>query len=525
MSLANLSPCTQRVCSVHTTLDRRAPDAALRPQTRAPLQKPDPCPQGTDTARRLPQRRNESTMIIVNADAVEATAATLSAAEALEALAPAAASLTGAEAAALRAMCAAVATRDATKAQRLSSKRPPAPPPRTQTGSAVSELEAFLEQADLGRYADALVAAGCASVQRLRAASAEELKNLKDPRNGGRVLAVGALARLRRLLNGQESTTPAPVVSPQPEHALTGHLADLGLERFAPALARAGVATVAQLLSVDPKDLRNLVDPQTGQKVLAVGPYSKLRASLEKLRERAPAVVVSTPTSNDGLATFLEGAGLGRVAEALKRCGISTLQQLRDTPPATLKAAVDPQTGTKVLAVGPLSKLRAALREQDDVQVPAGIVFACSDGDAAAECLDRRLFAFPQTHVSIVKAILATPDRGASIRIFLWDAHAKRLHGIFRPDSREGDSADTPVDAGAFTSAPWTGVGPQGTAARTKFPVQLRVTPVRAFEPLPATLAGSVLAFERPGCAGAPAYDLTAEQVAHVSRLFMTRGA
>ena len=81
-------------------------------------------------------------MIIVNADAVEATAATLSAAEALEVLAPAANSLTGAEAAALRAMCAAVATRDAATAQRLSSKRPPAPPPRTQTGSAVSELEA-----------------------------------------------------------------------------------------------------------------------------------------------------------------------------------------------------------------------------------------------------------------------------------------------------------------------------------------------------------------------------------------------
>ena len=47
-------------------------------------------------------------MIIVNADAVEATATTLSAAEALEVLAPAANSLTGAEAAALRAMCAAV---------------------------------------------------------------------------------------------------------------------------------------------------------------------------------------------------------------------------------------------------------------------------------------------------------------------------------------------------------------------------------------------------------------------------------
>ena len=30
------------------------------------------------------------------------------------------------------------------------------------------------------------------------------------------------------------------------------------------------------------------MDPETNQKVLAVGPYSKLRASLEKLRESAP---------------------------------------------------------------------------------------------------------------------------------------------------------------------------------------------------------------------------------------------
>ena len=204
------------------------------------------------------------------------------------------------------------------------------------------------------------------------------------------------------------------------------------------------------------------------------------------------------------------------------------MQQLRDTPAAALRAAVDPQTGSRVLAVGPLSKLRAALREQESsADVPAGVVFAASDGDACAECLDRRLFAFPASHASVVKAILAIPDRGASIRVFLWDASRKRLHGIFRPDAAEGDSAENPVVPSAFTSAPWTGVAPPpGKAtAQTKFPCQLRVAPVRAFEPLPATLAGSVLQFERPGCQGAPAYDLTAEQVATVSRLFMTRGA
>ena len=76
--------------------------------------------------------------------------------------------------------------------------------------------------------------------------------------------------------------------------------------------------------------------------------------------------------------------------------------------------------------------------------MPAGVVFAASDGDACAECLDRRLFAFPASHSSIVKAILAAPDRGASIRVFLWDASRKRLHGIFRPDAAEGDSAENP---------------------------------------------------------------------------------
>ena len=228
-------------------------------------------------------------MIIVNAEAVEATAATLSAAEALEILAPGANAITNEEAASLRQIVAAVATRDPATAQRLAAKKPPPPPPLPpQNGSAASELKTFLETADLGRYADALVAAGCASVARLKAMPQEELKNLKDPRTGGRVLAVGALARLRRQLNASPTPPPAPPSGTTPEPALTRHLADLGLDRFAPALARAGISTVENLLDVDPKDLRNLVDPETNQKVLAVGPYSKLRASLEKLREQAP---------------------------------------------------------------------------------------------------------------------------------------------------------------------------------------------------------------------------------------------
>ena len=167
--------------------------------------------------------------------------------------------------------------------------------------------------------------------------------------------------------------------------------------------------------------------------------------------------------------------------------------------------------GSKTLRVSRESRVRGRRRRTNQLSRPPRHRRDVADSPVASQ----------------VKAILAAPDRGASIRVFLWDASRKRLHGIFRPDASEGDSADAPVVSSAFTSAPWTGVAPPpGKAtASTKFPCQLRVAPVRAFEPLPATLAGSVLTFERPGCAGAPAYDLTAEQVATVSRLFMTRGA
>ena len=56
----------------------------------------------------------------------------------------------------------------------------------------------------------------------------------------------------------------------------------------------------------------------------------------------------------DAFSSFLAEAGLGRVEEPLKRCGISTLQQLRDTPAAALKAAVDPQTGLARVGGGSL---------------------------------------------------------------------------------------------------------------------------------------------------------------------------
>ena len=93
------------------------------------------------------------------------------------------------------------------------------------------------------------MAAGCASVARLKAMPQEELKNLKDRGPVVRVLAVGALARLRRQLNASPAPEPPPPSGTTPEPALTRHLADLGLDRFAPALARAGISTVENLLT------------------------------------------------------------------------------------------------------------------------------------------------------------------------------------------------------------------------------------------------------------------------------------
>ena len=124
-------------------------------------------------------------MIIVNAEAVEATAATLSAAEALEILAPGATALTNEEAASLRQIVAAVA-RARPRDGATTSGPAAAAAVRPRTGSPPPELPRS-SRPPTSRYADALVAAGCASVARLKAMPQEELP--KDPRTGGRVLA------------------------------------------------------------------------------------------------------------------------------------------------------------------------------------------------------------------------------------------------------------------------------------------------------------------------------------------------
>ena len=156
-----------RATAAKSTATRRASLAAIVASRSAAA---DRCQRGYQYTRRsrpLPrdaqtQRRDrrsdatDATMIIVNAEAVEATAATLSAAEALEILAPAGPALTNEEAASLRQIVAAVATRDPATAQRLAAKPPPPPPP-PQNGSAASNSKLSSRPPTSG-YADGLVA-------------------------------------------------------------------------------------------------------------------------------------------------------------------------------------------------------------------------------------------------------------------------------------------------------------------------------------------------------------------------------
>ena len=78
----------------------------------------------------------------------------------------------------------------------------------------------------------------------------------------------------------------------------------------------------------------------------------------------------------DAFGAFLAEAGLGRVEEPLKRCGISTLQQLRDTPAAALKAAVDADT---------YEAFHASLNDGSPLDKKAGNVVAQAMMDWAEE--------------------------------------------------------------------------------------------------------------------------------------------
>ena len=130
-------------------------------------------------------------MIIVNAEAVEATAATLSAAEALE-RGRHKRFITNEEAASLRQIVVAVATRDPATAQRLAAKKPRTIARRRRRPlrslSASNPFHCLASRPPKRGARRQLVAAGCASVARLKAMPQEELKNLKDPRTGGRVI-------------------------------------------------------------------------------------------------------------------------------------------------------------------------------------------------------------------------------------------------------------------------------------------------------------------------------------------------
>lgn len=269
-----------------------------------------------------------------------------------------------------------------------------------------------------------------------------------------------------------------------------------------------------------PDGLKDLRDAATGARVLAVGPLSKLRSFLA---EPAP------PAGDGGLGAFLAAADLAKYEAPLARAGFATLGALRGAAPETLKDLRDPQTGAKVLAIGPLSRLRTALGASptpraapaaQDAPLPAGLVFGCASGDAADESLDRRVFAFPASHLAVVRAVKRAPDASRrAVRCFLYDAARRRLHGIFRPDC----AADDPdaVAPYAFTAKPWTGVAlpPPPGARPTPYAAQLKVAPVQPFPAISTSrLPPGLLSFDG---SGAPAYALDADQVREIAKLFV----
>ena len=206
------------------------------------------------------------------------------------------------------------------------------------------------------------------------------LKDLRDPENGKKLLAIGPFSKLRGALPALRDSLPPP---PAPHEAavqeppgapavpvaqppalvcdaeLVQLLRGIGLEKHAPQLAQQGLGSVAALRGCCDERLKEL-RAEDGSRLLAIGPLSKLRSALHVfaapahtpalgplLAAAAPAVVA---TAEPELLSFLELAGLDRLGEGLARCGVATLAQLRATPSDKLKDLRDPATDAKLLA-------------------------------------------------------------------------------------------------------------------------------------------------------------------------------
>ena len=192
--------------------------------------------------------------------------------------------------------------------------------------------------------------------------------------------------------------------------------------------------------------------------------------------------------------------------EPLKRCGISTLQQLRDTP-----AAAQGRCGSadRRARASRRSLVEAAGRvaEQGILQQKCRRASSSRRVTAAGGAgLDRRLFAFPASHASVVKAILAA-DRGAS-RPRLPLGRFEKAPPRHLPARRRRATLPTFPSYHQPLRAPWT--SRRRPARWVPSPRSSRAScgwPGRTPEPLPATLAGSVLQLRAAGLRGAPAYD------------------
>ncbi|KAH8068087.1 hypothetical protein JL721_7037 [Aureococcus anophagefferens] len=230
---------------------------------------------------------------------------------------------------------------------------PPASPPPPAAAADGGDLAAFLATAGLERFAAPLSAGieprrllaapasalrTCGTRRQARASSPwapeQAARRPQDRRVAGRQRRRRPFRQRRRARGGG-----ARAVAPD----LAAFLDGLDLGRHGPQLAACGIGSAAALLATPPETLKNLRDPVDNAKVLSIGPLSKIRAALPAL---------------EAAAECLSGANLDQYGPALAAAGYGTLARVKAASGDELKALTNPATGGKLLAIGPLSKLR-----------------------------------------------------------------------------------------------------------------------------------------------------------------------
>ncbi|KAJ1455759.1 hypothetical protein M885DRAFT_616822 [Pelagophyceae sp. CCMP2097] len=229
----------------------------------------------------------------------------------------------------------------------------------------------WLETGNLRRLEPALRACGIVSAAQLKLLSLDDLRLLKDG-DGAKLLAVGPLSRLRRMLAGDDadaSAADAPAEESPPGPALEPWTATLqqlltcaGLEALLPTFREAGISSISTLLQRE-QELAELRSAD-GSRAVLLGPRRKIRSLLAALTGEVahvdppppPALPALPPQqADDELVDFLQALQLGKLVEPFARLGICTVAEL-SVQAETLKDLRD-GAGARVVAIGSRSKI------------------------------------------------------------------------------------------------------------------------------------------------------------------------